>query len=385
MSKSYGQQWTHKGSIIRLRGSKYQVETNFSGKRERKSFNTLPRAKAYASRMAVDISNLGAAAFALSNREREDAVHAVRILKGETPLEESPKSPLAEAARFWMQHHRPEGGTVNLKALVDDLVASKIKANRRPETIKELRNKLGNFAESFPDRDVHTITINDLEDWLDTNTPGARNRNKHRNLFHALFEFARKRNLIEQNPAADIETSKADELMPEAYSADETRRILDAAAEHFERYVPALAIGFFAGLRPAEIEGLDWSSINFEQNHVVVTPETAKRRRRRLVAMHDNLVAWLLPHRKDSGPVLPTPRAFQQSRKTILKNAGVKRWIYDGPRHTYGTMQLAMYQDAARTAAEMGHLDIAILYNHYRDLVTREDAERYWSIMPVTD
>jgi len=385
MAKSYDGQWSHKGSIIRLRGSKYQVETNYNKKRERQSFDTLAKAKAYASKKATEIRNLGLAAFALSNREREDAAEAVKVLKGETPLEEAPKTPLAEAARFWMQHHRPEGGTMKLKDLVDELVASKVKANRRPETIKELRNKLGKFVESFPGREVHTIMISDLEDWLDQNAPAARNRNKHRNLFHALFELARKRNLIERNPAADIETSKADELMPEAYSADETQNILNAAAQHYQKYVPALAIGFFAGLRPAELEGLDWSSINFEQKHIVVTPETAKRRRRRLVAMHDNLVTWLEPYRTEAGRVLATPRGFDQTRRKILEKAEVGRWIYDGPRHTYGTMHLAMYQDAARTAAEMGHLDIAILYNHYRDLVTKEDAEKYWGIVPPAD
>jgi len=345
----------------------------------------LAKAKAHASRKATEIRNLGLAAFDLSQREREDAVEALKLLKGDTPLDDAPRTPLAEAARFWMQHHRPDGVTMTLGDLVDELVAAKVKANRRPETVKELRNKLGKFAKSFPDRDVHTITISDLEDWLDQNASGARNRNKHRHLFHALFELARRRNLIERNPAADIETAKADELMPEAYGTDETQRILNAAARYCERYVPPLAIGFFAGLRPAELEGLDWSSVNFDQQHIVVTPETAKRRRRRLVSVSNNLVAWLAPCRQDAGPVLPTPRGFDQTRSKILKKAKVKRWIYDGPRHTYGTMHMAMHQDAAKTAAEMGLLDIATLYNHYRDLVTKEEAEKYWFIVPPTD
>ncbi len=311
-------------------------------------------------------------------------MEALRVIRGETPLEDAPRSPLAEAARFWMQHHRPSGGTLKLQKLVDELVAAKEKANRRPTTIKELRNKLGRFAESFPGRDVHTITSSDLEDWLDRHTKGVTNRNKHRHLLHSLFEFARKRNLIERNPATDIEAARVDEKMPEAYSVDETRRILKAAARHYPQYVAPLAIGFFAGLRPAEIEGLDWSAVNFDQKHIVVTPETAKRRRRRIVAMHDNLIAWLRPYRKDAGPVLPTPRGLEQTRSTLLESAKVDRWIYDGPRHTYGTMHLAAYQDAAKSAAEMGHLNIAVLYNHYRDLVTQQEAKKYWKIKPPT-
>ena len=98
--------------------------------------------------------------------------------------------------------------------------------------------------------------------------------------------------------------------------------------------------------------------------------------------MHDNLIAWLKPYKRDKGPVVPNPRGFDQTRRKILEKAKIRRWIYDGPRHTYGTMHMAMYQDAARTAAEMGHLNIAMLYNHYRDLVTKEEAERFWKIIP---
>jgi len=45
-------------------------------------------------------------------------------------------------------------------------------------------------------------------------------------------------------------------------------------------------------------------------------------------------------------------------------------------------MHLAMNQDAAKTALEMGHLDIALLYNHYRDLVKPSEAKQYWKIAP---
>jgi len=252
MSKSYDRKWSHKGSIIRLRGSTYQVETNANRRRERKTFDTLARAKTHAAQKATEIRNMGFAAFDLTQRERADAVDALKILKGDTPLEDAPPTPLAQAARFWSQHHRPAGGTMKLSDLVTELVAAKVKARRRPETVKELRNKLGKFAELFPDRGVHTITISDLEDWLDTNAPGARNRNKHRHLFHALFEFARRQNLIERNPAADIETSMVDELTPEAYSTDETYRILNAATKDHTRYVLVLAIGLFA----EELEGI---------------------------------------------------------------------------------------------------------------------------------
>ena len=33
-------------------------------------------------------------------------------------------------------------------------------------------------------------------------------------------------------------------------------------------------------------------------------------------------------------------------------------------------------------ASEMGHIGPVMMYNHYRDIVRKDDAERFWRIMP---
>jgi integrase len=47
-----------------------------------------------------------------------------------------------------------------------------------------------------------------------------------------------------------------------------------------------------------------------------------------------------------------------------------------------GSDHLAQHEDAAKTALQMGHTSNAILFNHYRDLVDREEAAAYWNILP---
>ena len=42
---------------------------------------------------------------------------------------------------------------------------------------------------------------------------------------------------------------------------------------------------------------------------------------------------------------------------------------------------LAEFQSAGKTALEAGHTE-QILFNHYRELVTKEDAAAFWSIVP---
>jgi hypothetical protein len=41
---------------------------------------------------------------------------------------------------------------------------------------------------------------------------------------------------------------------------------------------------------------------------------------------------------------------------------------------------LAHFQEAAKTALNMGHTSTALLFNTYRELVTPEDAAEYWAI-----
>jgi len=41
---------------------------------------------------------------------------------------------------------------------------------------------------------------------------------------------------------------------------------------------------------------------------------------------------------------------------------------------------LSKHQSAEKTAQEMGHRDTKMLFEHYRELVTKEAAKRYWNI-----
>ena len=52
-------------------------------------------------------------------------------------------------------------------------------------------------------------------------------------------------------------------------------------------------------------------------------------------------------------------------------------------RHSFASNHLTHYGDQNRTALELGHRDTDLLYKHYRALVTKEDAEKYWDIKPV--
>ena len=52
-------------------------------------------------------------------------------------------------------------------------------------------------------------------------------------------------------------------------------------------------------------------------------------------------------------------------------------------RHTYATMHVGAFRNAASTALNMGHgHSTDMLEKHYRGLVPKTVAQRYWTIFP---
>jgi DICT domain-containing protein len=52
---------------------------------------------------------------------------------------------------------------------------------------------------------------------------------------------------------------------------------------------------------------------------------------------------------------------------------------------TFASDRMAAVHDAPRVAAELRHTSPQMLYSSYRELVLREEAERYWKIAPTAE
>jgi hypothetical protein len=51
-------------------------------------------------------------------------------------------------------------------------------------------------------------------------------------------------------------------------------------------------------------------------------------------------------------------------------------------RHCFSSYHVALDEDGAKTAVLLGHSNPALLYSTYREVVTKEDAFRYFGIVP---
>ena len=63
--------------------------------------------------------------------------------------------------------------------------------------------------------------------------------------------------------------------------------------------------------------------------------------------------------------------------------AGIpKTWPDNALRHSYASYHLAHYKNASELALYLGHADTKVISQHYREVVTKEQAKSYWNIIP---
>lgn len=81
------------------------------------------------------------------------------------------------------------------------------------------------------------------------------------------------------------------------------------------------------------------------------------------------------------GSGLPLPSVTRRSRlRDVRDNLGSGEWPKDVLRHSCATCRMASSWDAPRVAAEFRNL-VDIPVRHYRELVQREDRQRFWGLV----
>jgi integrase len=285
---------------------------------------------------------------------------------------------LDAALTFYADHLHLRRRSVNMLAAYDEFYAAREKEGVSAVHLRDFTCRLQRFAEKHAKKLVAEITEKDIDAWIFGLKQSAESKSKHYRLLRNFFAYSVGRGYADANPVLRASKVKLLSKPPGILAPADVAAVLAAAPAEI---VPALAIGFFAGLRTAEIARLDWSEINLKRDFIEVTAENAKSSRRRLVTITPNLKAWLEPHAQNSGPVRLSEMRHKDRFDLARKAAGIT-WPPNACRHSYASYHLALNEDAAKTALQLGHKSTTILFQHYRELVSPEDAKTYFAITP---
>lgn len=328
--------------------TRYTIAFYHDGRRRRRMFTDLEKAKKEAKLAAEKIQHGLAANNDLSSRDREQ-FHAARRLLGplDTPMvsaiEEYVRAreilgdiPLVTAVQEFMR----QNDGVTLGVTVPQVCEEMLEAKRQDNVSR-----------------VHLIQLK------------------------GLFNFARQRNYLpksEITEASRLSKVKVPAKDNEIYTPDQFEKLLRPAPVDL---IPILAIRGFAGIRGAELDRLDWDAVNLERRHIELRATQAKTADRRLIPISENLAAWIEPL-MNSGPIIPASWRRREA-SNLAKELGIG-WPRNVLRHSFISYRVALTGDVPRTALESGNSP-DVIFRHYREVVDEEAAKVWFGIMPPDD
>ena len=289
-------------------------------------------------------------------------------------------APLLPAVEEYLRRTRG----VRLGATVPDVVKEFLAAKEQDGVSKryldQLRSDMNRFAVSFPGPLLH-VKSEKIDEWLRSLGVAPRTRNGILTSLRTLFTFAKGRSFLPKSEVTEADSlakAKVGDTDTEIFTPAQMRAFMEAASGEL---IPYLAIAAFAGLRPAEIGRLHWSAINLGRKIIEVRAGQAKTASRRIVPISENLAAWLAP-RVGTGPVLLTNEIYREV--TALATRLNIEWPRNVLRHSFISYRLPIVKSAEQVALEAGNSP-TIIFKHYRELATEEDAHDWFRIAPQAD
>ena len=319
---------------------------------------------------AVGLRKHGRAAFELSTRQM------AQFLDADARLTAAGAS-LNEAVEFFLSHKsaiKPK----KLGEAVRRCLEVKEKNGLRPRYIQQLGYSLKAFLVGREMMDCHSVMRDDILAWLDNPEWGNTTRKNNQTNVSAFFSFAEAEKWVTTNPCSNLPKITLTQARPGILSVAQAKSIMETALAIEPKSVPYFALALFCGIRPQEIMRLTWDDVDIERGFVKIDGEVSKTRQRRLVKISDNCKAWL-----QLGGDVP-PVNWQGRFVKIIEALGMsKTWPKDGMRHSFCSYALPV-RGGIQTSSDAGNSE-TILFKHYREIVTPEDAAKFWEIYPGTE
>jgi integrase len=344
------------------------------GKRLQFWFKTEKEAKTSANERNAEITATG-------TQDQLPFTLRIAALEGAKELERFGKT-LADAVSFYLNHLKKTSASISVAELCDRVAeefARRLKAREAsPRHFTSMKETLKRFRAKFAHVPIKVIEGNEIKGWLAREPLAIKTRNRHLGYIKNIFGMAKEWKLIVENPFKGVgafnnpKKEKIEILTPEEMSG------FLAALDR--DWLPFFAISAFTGLRSDEVGRLDWKEIKLERSLIDLPPWKSKNGRRKLEEISANLLAILSPFVRAEGPVKPPHKKLSHARSKASQAAGIVPWKQNCVRHSFCSYAVAT-KGLDWTALQADH-STKMLRDCYLEVVTKEDAAKYWSIKP---
>lgn len=179
--------------------------------------------------------------------------------------------------------------------------------NKSPNSVKEYNYDIANFLKfmmihfkltnetdyeqiditKFSEQDLKKITLSDIHSYvshlaIDTKSK-ATTRARKISTIRIFFKYlSQKTNILEVNPAQNLETPKLEKRMPKYLSLDDSKKLLNAADNqdnrNYKRDYAITTLFLNCGMRLSELVGINMNDIDFNECKMTVIGKGNKER-----------------------------------------------------------------------------------------------------------
>ena len=171
--------------------------------------------------------------------------------------------------------------------------------NKSPNSVKEYNYDLTNFLKymmirfnltnendydkidisNFAENDLRKITLEDIHAYVShlavDNRSKATTRARKISTIRIFFKYlSQKTNVLEINPAQNLETPKLEKRMPKYLSLDDSKKLLEAAGHednrNYKRDYAITTLFLNCGMRLSELVGININDIDFSECKMTV-------------------------------------------------------------------------------------------------------------------
>lgn len=376
------------------------VCVTINGKRRREFFATEAEARRRLASIRSEQKLFGAEATNMPARERAEFVTAKHIL-ARARLDGSPS--VLDAVRAYVERAVRERADARERerrktapspeAALALYLETKAASGRSEYTQRDARLRVGRFVRELHCRRIalSAIAPHDVEAFCVRPNVSARTCRNDFAAVAAFLRFCARRGWLTFEPGAALDPKAfLPRVLAKAktvFSLAETRHFFDELerSPRFRRLIPFYALEFFCGIRRAEAERMRWKWIDVSRKEIRLPAEITKTGEEfvlRAPFLPPTVFAWIRAYR-GAGAVAEDGRVAAPTKREHDVIERVCGWRRNVARHTFATMHVSLYGNAAKTAVLLRHRNQERLWRNYlASLVPESDARAYFGLAP---
>ncbi len=383
----------------------WRLSGTLSGKQIRKNFKSRNDAVAERQKLSIrylnDQSEGQTVWTTLTHGQNKEAISAINLLK-----QAKSNKPLTFAVNYFLAHYKEAAETMLIEVAVREYCDHKSKEMERGiisfSQEQGITFEMKKLRRYFAGRIVNEIQPFELNTYLDTRhhrskaVLSLKTWNNRRGYLSTFFKYCVTKKYAGENPILEVPKYKIKQRRgsAEILSANEATELMGWLETYRGKQnrdgswwgelgcvVPYYALALFAGIRPdwehGEMSKLKPKHIRMDNGVILIEPDVSKVNDKRAIKIQPNLSRWLKKYPPVRYPIIPT-RRFRDMWVHVRKE---RKLSHNVLRHTYISMTVGSFRSVGDAALQAGNSE-SVIRKYYLDLVTTEEANCFWQIVP---